>query len=359
MTALVTKPSVSYPRNSFMRSAVRCVGRPLMRLFFRLVVNHLDQIPPSGPVILAGNHSGVLEVALMAILPDRQVEFLGAGDIPLDPTFAWLARSYGFIPVKRGSLDRDALHTALGVLRQGGVVGLFPEGGLWQPGNMQARVGAAWLAQEAQAVVVPIGFQGMREALDQLRKGRRPELKVNVGEPVLPRQTICKTGRDRKAELSTIGQEILDQIRLLTGEEKSGFPLAQPLPARIFQRGAGEGEGEFSVGWTAEEARAVGRFLGQPVLVDVFLRNLRLNIHPLCNAEKWFSAVELSQACQHVLEYLQTNPGFFTYRFGIDEGLAVGSGIRQLKLVCDTVTDDRALFRVRVSVGNVSETDNV
>jgi len=53
-------------------------------------------------VILAGNHVAVLEAVMMAVYCPGVVEFLGNGDIPFDPNYAFIANSYGFIPINRG-----------------------------------------------------------------------------------------------------------------------------------------------------------------------------------------------------------------------------------------------------------------
>ncbi len=119
----------NYPNNDFIRTILRTIGRFLLPLFADVKTEGLDLLPRKGPAIFAGNHENIIEVVLLAVYSPVAVEFIGSGDVPIDPRFAWLARLYGFIPIKRGNIDRSAIYTALKVLREGGVIGIFPQGG--------------------------------------------------------------------------------------------------------------------------------------------------------------------------------------------------------------------------------------
>jgi hypothetical protein len=69
----------------------------------------------------------------------------------------------------------------------------------------------------------------------------------------------------------------------------------------------------------------------QPVLLDVFVHNLNLpKVRPLQNLNQPYPALEIHQAVRAVLDYLETNRGFFTYRFGMETGLAIKSGLEEL-----------------------------
>ena len=153
---------IAYPRYRFRRTILNLLGRVLLRLLTRLQVQGMENLPAEGPVILAGNHLSNLEPMLMAVLPNRPVELIGAGDLPFVGLIDQIVDFYGYIPVKRGSLDRNAMNKALGVLNQGGVLGIYPEGGIWNPGHMRAQVGVSWLSHKTQAPVVPIGFSGFQ-----------------------------------------------------------------------------------------------------------------------------------------------------------------------------------------------------
>lgn len=184
MTQVKNPDRIPYPRFQVRRRITRFFTRGLMRLLTRITVEGIDNIPSEGPVILAGNHAAYIEPVLMTMMPKRIVEPIGAGDIPFDGILDSLVGFYGFIPVNRGNLDRTALNRAISVLQQGGVIGIFPEGGTWEPGRMVPQPGAAMLSLRTGATVVPIGFSGLNGALKSALQLKRPKLLMRVGEPI-------------------------------------------------------------------------------------------------------------------------------------------------------------------------------
>ena len=99
-----------YPRRRFRRGILRVVGRFVIRLMTKFEIEGKENIPETGPYILAGNHVSAMEVILMALFSKHQIEILGAGDIPLDPNLAPFASYHGFIPISRGhagQIDRE------------------------------------------------------------------------------------------------------------------------------------------------------------------------------------------------------------------------------------------------------------
>lgn len=82
------KMKIKYPRRVVIRKMMLFFARLLLRLFTRLEIRGKENIPLQGPVILAGNHVAILEAVFLAAYSPRLVEFLGTGDIPLDPNYA-------------------------------------------------------------------------------------------------------------------------------------------------------------------------------------------------------------------------------------------------------------------------------
>ncbi|MCB9455632.1 MAG: 1-acyl-sn-glycerol-3-phosphate acyltransferase [Anaerolineaceae bacterium] len=161
------------------------VGRALLGLLTRTTVAGRENLPEKGPLILVGNHNALMEAALMVLHSPYQIELLGAGDIPFDPRYAWAIERYGYIPIRRGEMDRLALNKALGVLKQG-VIGMFPEGGIWEAAFKRARTGVSWLSSQANAPIIPIGFGGIDGALGATMKLRRPRMLMNIGHVIPP-----------------------------------------------------------------------------------------------------------------------------------------------------------------------------
>ncbi len=303
-----------------------------MTLLTRSVITGRDHFPTEGPYILAGNHTSVMEIVMMAVYAPRQVEFLGSGDIPIDPKFAWLADLYGFIPVMRGSVDREGINAALLVLERGGIIGIFPQGGIWDADNPQTKVGAAMLSYLSKAVVVPIGFAGVNGALSQILRFKRPKLVMNIGLPVGPIQVRDPSLSVRK-NLEEGAKQILDEIfALLPEKEKTRYDerIIEEFDLEvIYNNGSGEEQTD-PFGLTLEERQGMGKFFYFPVLMDALVRNLKLPVGVLQSASQFQNMVEIGKACQAIMVYLKQNPGFFIFRLGIDQGKAVERALQKI-----------------------------
>jgi 1-acyl-sn-glycerol-3-phosphate acyltransferase len=209
---------IQYPRKVIARKSLTLLGKMLLWLLAKVQITGKDKLPKHGPIILAGNHIAALEAVLMAVYTPGSVEFLGTGDIPFDPNYAWITKAYDLIPINRGNLDRKGLRLALHVLKQDGILGIFPEGGTWNPAQMEAQTGIAWLSYKAQAPILPIGFGGTRGALANAFRLKHPKLTMNVGE-LLPAVSIENKNLSLKENLQLSANHILSEIKNLIPEE--------------------------------------------------------------------------------------------------------------------------------------------
>jgi 1-acyl-sn-glycerol-3-phosphate acyltransferase len=325
--------SFSQTHRKWIRYFLKLIGRLLLPILARIKITGRENFPHTRPVILAGNHVAFLEVALMVVYPPYLVELIGTGDIPLDPTFAPLANLYGFIPINRGNLDRAGLKQALTVLEQGGVLGIFPEGGIWQPNQMQAQTGVSWLSSQAQAPIVPIGFGGMRGAINAMLHLKRPQLTMNIGDPIPPIQ-IMQNGVSRKTAFRAGALHVMERIQALIPAEEQQERKAysnQRYVLEVVVIGTDGKNIPHPTDCGIKHAPQLAQFLLQPVLLDVFVRNLkRAEVKPLQNLNQAYPAAEILRAVQSISDYLAINRGFLTYRFGMETGLAMHSGLTDL-----------------------------
>ena len=310
------------------------LGKGLLTLFADVEVHGRERLPDKGPAILAGNHAAVLEAVMMAAYTPGIVEFLGNGDIPFDPKYAFIVNAYGLIPVNRGNLDRQALNTAVSILEQGGLLGIFPEGGIWDAGQMQAQLGAAWLSYRAQTPIIPIGFGGIMGGVQDAFKLKRPKLVMNVGEPIPP--VTLDPGRAALREvLERSAQALLEQIRSLVPEDdaqKTRTRLNEHYALTI-QIHADRLEAPLDLPEHLQviHSSAYAHLLFNPTILDILVRNLRLPIYEIKTVHRRKDLAPLITAWDVILSYLEENPGFFTYRFGVEEGLAVKAALTELR----------------------------
>jgi 1-acyl-sn-glycerol-3-phosphate acyltransferase len=179
----VTTTGTGLPRTS--RAAT---GRNLAALAARawkVTVTGADAVPADGPVLLASHHTAYLDGLLLAAASPRPVHLLASAEL-FAPPFERLLRGTGQIPVDHDVPDRRALRTARGLLEDGGVVGVFPEGDRGAGHARRVRGETAYLAVMSGAVVVPVAILGARPAgarPDSLPRLRTP-IDVVLGRPV-------------------------------------------------------------------------------------------------------------------------------------------------------------------------------
>ncbi len=322
---------VKYPRRVIIRKGMTTFVRLLTALLADVNITGKERLPATGPMILAGNHVAALEPVLMAAYTPGILEFIGNGDIPFDPNYAMFANAYGLIPVNRGNLDQKGLRLTVNVLKQDGILGIFPEGGTWNPANMQAQIGVAWLSYQAQAPVLPIGFGGMKDGLANAFRLKHPTFTMNVGN-IIPSINLRDNGLSLKANLEIAANHILDEINaLIPPEDLHRFQQrvneVYQLEIRVFDSAQ-----EFALPDNLQilHGPAYARFLYTPTMMDVLVRNLRLPIKPLRAVNRQSNIKPLLRAWTSILDYLRINPGYFTYRFGVEEGLAMEKALSEL-----------------------------
>jgi len=335
--------TIPYPRKSLFRAVAKRVVRGLLKLFAPLSIEGLEKIPKTGAAILAVNHVHVLEVALTVAIPKRQVELIGDGDIPFDPAYGWLANAYGFIPVKRGSLDRDALRMGMDVLRQGGLLGIFPEGGIWDPANMEPQIGVSLIAQRTQTAVIPIACGGMKVAIGQILRLKRPKITMKFGEAIPPPPA---TASYDKATLKAHASHVLREIQNLLPEEERGS-ISNGENYAVTDLGIDGGE-MLEGGLPESEAIVLAKLLSMPTFLDILDHNLNIPVEPMQSPEKPWRAAHWRRSIDSLLSYDSQNPGFFRYRFGIEGGLQMGPALRRLRKFIERANGLRKTLRMRV-----------
>ena len=194
-------------RETLPLGSVRRFVALLLRMLFRMRVLGLEHVPASGPVLLAGNHTGFLDGPIVFMMMPRPSSLLVKSELYSGP---W-ARVLAFarqIPVNRGTPDRTALRRALEVLGGGGVLGVFPEGTRGEGRLESVQHGIGYLALRAGCPVVPVVCLGTAEALP---KGRvLPRFRARIDVVFGPSFTIDVNGDPRAR--STIA-DAAEQVR--------------------------------------------------------------------------------------------------------------------------------------------------
>jgi 1-acyl-sn-glycerol-3-phosphate acyltransferase len=218
---------IHYPRHRLMRSVLHQLTRPLFGLLTDLHIIGEENIPRKGPLLVVGNHFSFIDpVAVVRIAP-WPMEFVAGANPPHAPRFSLIIpKVWDVLPLYRGTGSTDALKVAASVLDQGGVLGIFPEGGNWARVLRPARPGTAFLASLTGAPILPIGLHGLNDVLP-LRPGKRARVTITIGKVFGPFHTTGH-GRERRAQLDEIGHEIMRRIAELIPPEKRGHYSDDP-----------------------------------------------------------------------------------------------------------------------------------
>ncbi|MDQ2865604.1 MAG: 1-acyl-sn-glycerol-3-phosphate acyltransferase [Candidatus Eremiobacteraeota bacterium] len=172
------------------------------RILWRTTVRGAENVPRSGPLIIACNHRSFLDPPVMGSFVPRQIYFMAKKELFQIPVLGPAISSVGAYPVDREGSATAAIKRSLEVLRRGDCIGIFPEGGRNHEGDKEARQGVALLASLAKAPVLPAAIVGGDRA-KYLGK-----IKVAYGRPLrLP--TDRKATRD---DLAKFTEEVMGAI---------------------------------------------------------------------------------------------------------------------------------------------------
>jgi 1-acyl-sn-glycerol-3-phosphate acyltransferase len=178
---------------------VRLIVVALLRLWFRVRVEGAEHLPADGPAVIAPNHKSLMDPFFVGVAAPRPVRFMAKSELfrgPIGP----LIRRLGAFPVRRGGRDAEAIETAREILREGGLVVVFPEGTrVDEPDALGApRRGAGRLAIETGSPIVPTAITGTaRLWLGPIPKPRL--IRISFLAPVQPGDAA--TTREALAEL--------------------------------------------------------------------------------------------------------------------------------------------------------------
>jgi len=166
--------------------SLRALFGPLFKLTFRLKAHGGEHVPRVGPAILAANHASFLDPVVVGMCARRPVHFLVANDFYRDPRLSAALRWLGAIPVGGDAGLIRSFRRIGEVLERGGLLGIFPEGGITRDGAMRPfRPGASVLALRLGVPLVPVHVGGTFEALPRHAKWPRfVPLTVRFGAPI-------------------------------------------------------------------------------------------------------------------------------------------------------------------------------
>jgi 1-acyl-sn-glycerol-3-phosphate acyltransferase len=183
-------------------------GRVIIHLmifpFAAWKVTGRENLPKDQPVLIVCNHMHIADPPILAASLPLKCKFMAKEDLWQNKWSRFWVANFGAFPVKRGSLDTEAIRNAERALGEGFSVIMFPEGGRSPGGQMQqAMPGAAMIAARMKAPLLPVSIAGT----EKLRNFKwclfhRPTISVTIGQPFDLPPHNGKTSREQRREMA-------------------------------------------------------------------------------------------------------------------------------------------------------------
>ena len=196
------------------------------KLLWRISFEGLENVPRTGPFVLAPVHRSFVDFGLVSGVTRRRLGYMGKESLWKSKAFGRFITMLGAYPVNRGAPDREALRRTLNILEKGEPLVLFPEGTRRTgPVVEHLHEGAAFVASRAGVPLVPVGIGGSEQALPKGKRLPRPvKIHVIVGEPIVPppiaegaRHPSRRAVKELTVQLQAVLQDLFDRAQRKAG----------------------------------------------------------------------------------------------------------------------------------------------
>ena len=332
------------------RRILRRLGRFLGGIMTRMTVTGLENIPENGPVLIAGNHFSTYDAFILAAyLPDK-VQFVGPGDFKLLWPANLVVENLGLILAARGSVDRESMKKMDAVLKNGGFLALFPEGGTWEKGIEDVKSGAAYLSMTTGASVVPMAIGGTYQVWKRIFQFKRPKIAVHFGE-LIPPIEMSGNRKTRQQELQDYSIQLMYKIYdKLPQTDKDLYDI---IPRQRFSATL-----EFLPDVVSfedlPELAGLSELISKPNLFSPLHKNAGLPLRPFVQRlGKFTPAYEFHEAVLALQKAFENEfKGYLEYRLGDDKAKLIYQDLAAfLPIIEKTVNADAAIkYTVNIRV---------
>ncbi|KYG33120.1 lysophospholipid acyltransferase family protein [Alkalihalobacillus trypoxylicola] len=182
------------------------VCRVFLSSFYKVEIVGEENIPKEGGVVLCSNHISNLDPPLLGAYLQRPIHYMAKQELFEKPILKGLLPKLGAFPVRRGMSDKQALRTAIQYLKDGEILGLFPEGTRSKDGKLgKGLSGAGFFALRSKATVIPCAIVG-------------PYQKFKVVKMVYGKPIDFETYREQKIGAEEATSIIMSEIQKLIDE---------------------------------------------------------------------------------------------------------------------------------------------
>ena len=177
---------------------LRFILAPIFKIYYSPTIIGKENIPKEGSILIVGNHKHLMDQCLAIISTKRVIHYMAKKEY-FDGKFAWFFKLAGCIPVDRSKKDENAKNSGLEVLKNGEVLGLFPEGTRNRTENflLPFKFGAVSMANKTDSYLVPFGITGDY-------KFRSKNLTIRFGKPFKACDDLEKANKKLEEEVAKL-----------------------------------------------------------------------------------------------------------------------------------------------------------
>ncbi len=184
------------------------VGRFAVKIKYKVKYVGRENIPAEGGFILASNHITAFDPVILGSGKGRTVHFMAKEELFRKRFIGWFLTRLNAFPVNRGGSDKTAVNYAIRIVKEGGILGIFPEGTRSETGApMAPKAGIALIAKAAKADVLPVSIYSEDNT----------KLTVRFGK-IIPYEELGITDSGRSSELKDASRLIMGKITELWEE---------------------------------------------------------------------------------------------------------------------------------------------
>ncbi len=186
--------------NKILWMAAKILGFLIFKITFHLEIRGKENIPRTGNFIIASNHASFLDPPLIGYVCDKPIAYFTKQE-QLVGLFGWLIMRLGAIPLSKTSMGTSDIRSAIGVIKRGKSLLMFPEGTRSRTGKLlPGKPGIGLIVTRTNVPVIPVHIKGSFRALPPYSYFIRPgKIIINIGR-------ACFYSGNQKY------QEIADQI---------------------------------------------------------------------------------------------------------------------------------------------------
>lgn len=186
--------------------------QPILRVFYRALffvrISGKENVPKTGGFVLSANHKSAFDPPLLGSFLPRRMQYLAKRELFKYKFSNWFLRGIGAVPISRGGSDIATLKTIISLLKNNGIITVFPQGTRKNKDINDVKSGAVLFAIKSQVPIVPAAIIGDYKFFGGL--------KVHYGKPIY--YTEYYNQKVSQEILHNLSVDLMKHILVMVGE---------------------------------------------------------------------------------------------------------------------------------------------